>query len=63
MKPCSISHLIQSLHSVFESSAEGNHLEFSAAQQLPNGVYLYVLTIQRGGKVYISNVRKIAILR
>jgi PKD repeat protein len=48
---------------VFQGTSLSNSVEFSAAQQLPNGVYLYVLTIQRGGKVYISNVRKIAILR
>lgn len=49
---------------VFSQTNRGNVVSFANVEQLPNGVYLYVVRV-RGydGREYVSEVRKLVILR
>jgi hypothetical protein len=49
---------------VFSNSAQGNVVPFSAAAELANGVYLYVVTVQGAdGQTVTSKIAKLVVLR
>jgi hypothetical protein len=49
---------------VFSNSAQGNVVPFSAAAELANGVYLYVVTVQGAdGQTVTSKISKLVVLR
>jgi hypothetical protein len=49
---------------VFSQTAQGNVVPFSAASELANGVYLYVVTVQGAdGQTVTSSIAKLVVLR
>jgi hypothetical protein len=49
---------------VFSQTAQGNVVPFSAASELANGVYLYVVTVQGAdGQTVTSKISKLVVLR
>jgi hypothetical protein len=49
---------------VFSQTAQGNVVPFSAASELANGVYLYVVTVQGAdGQTVTSKIAKLVVLR
>jgi hypothetical protein len=49
---------------VFSQTAQGNVVPFSAASELANGVYLYVVTVQGAdGQTLTSKIAKLVVLR
>jgi hypothetical protein len=49
---------------VFSQTAQGNVVPFSAAAELANGVYLYVVTVQGAdGQTVTSKIAKLVVLR
>jgi hypothetical protein len=49
---------------VFSQTAQGNVVPFSAASELANGVYLYVVTVQGAdGQTLTSKISKLVVLR
>ncbi|MCX8103161.1 MAG: right-handed parallel beta-helix repeat-containing protein, partial [Candidatus Bipolaricaulota bacterium] len=49
---------------VFHATAQGNVVPFSAASELANGVYLYVVTVQGAdGQTVTSKLQKLVVLR
>ena len=49
---------------VFAQTAQGNVVPFSAASELANGVYLYVVTVQGAdGQTVTSSIAKLVVLR
>ncbi len=49
---------------VFNQTAQGNVVPFSAASELANGVYLYVVTVQGAdGQTVTSRIEKLVVLR
>jgi hypothetical protein len=49
---------------VFSQTAQGNVVPFSAAAELANGVYLYVVTVQGAdGQTVTSSIAKLVVLR
>ncbi len=49
---------------VFNQSAQGNVVPFSAASELANGVYLYIVTVKGAdGQTVTSKIQKLVVLR